>query len=287
MFESYAAPPPSPGDWPALNFTFYATVDSDSIMSYMPDVPYMLPASSWARKKMRSPKLPSHVTHTAADCGGYVATKVWGDYRYSPREYVDWLETFGPRWAATMDYCCEPDLPVVTRDRQKRTTEMAYRFWEDYADAPWVWVPTIQGWEVRDYIHHARELRPLITEMAAHYGDGFRVGIGTLCRRADNDTIRMVVKAVAWELPGIPLHLWGVKQRALTTALTQRVASVDSAAWKGMLGYHLSEWKRPGMTQRSYSYLVALPRYLQALDDRLSGGPGRAQDGWFKVAPES
>lgn len=284
LFSEYAAPSVSVRD-----FTFYATVDSDSIRSYMPDVPYMLPASSWARKGMKAPKLPGHIKHTAADCGGYVATKVWGDYRYSPAQYVDWLMSFEPRWAATMDYCCEPDLPVVTRERQERTTVMAWHFWQEYRGVPWTWVPTLQGWEVRDYIWHARQLRPLIQEMANYYGPrgGFRVGVGTLCRRANNDMIAAVIKAVSWELPGIPLHLWGVKQRALSLALIQRVASVDSAAWKGMLGYHLSEWKQPGMTQRKYIYQVALPRYLATLNRRLSGGPARCTDGWCEVAPES
>lgn len=258
MFESYAAP-----SAPA-HFTFYATVDSDSIRSYMPDVPYMLPASSWARKGMKAPRLPSHITHTAADCGGYVATKIWGDYRYTPVQYVDWLETFRPRWAAMMDYCCEPDLPVVTRERQERTTTMAYQFWSDFRQADWCWVPTIQGWEVADYIRHARELRPLIMEMQTHYDaeSAFRVGIGTLCRRASAEMIRMVVRAVAWELPGVPLHLWGVKQRALSAALACRIVSVDSAAWKGLYGRSIEQYRASHLTQRRYAYRVALPRYL-------------------------
>lgn len=230
----------------------------------MPDVPYMLPASSWARKKMRAPKLPSHVTHTAADCGGYVATKVWGDYRYTPAQYVDWLATFQPRWAATMDYCCEPDLPVVTRERQERTTKVAHRFWSEFKRTPWCWVPTIQGWMVSDYIRHVRDLAPLIYEMAEYYGPGsdFRVGIGTLCRRADSAMIRAVVQAVSWQLPGIPLHLWGVKRRSLSAALQTRIVSVDSAAWEGAFGRNIEQRRASGLSEREYAYLVALPRYL-------------------------
>ena len=57
---------------------FYATIDVDSVRPYMSKVPVMLPASSWARKGMPPPKLPAHITERAADCGGFVATKVWG-----------------------------------------------------------------------------------------------------------------------------------------------------------------------------------------------------------------
>lgn len=251
---------------------FYATTDVDSIRDYMPDVPYLLPASSWSRKGLKAPRLPSHVTHTAADCGGFVATFKWGDYKYTPEQYADWLATFSPRWAATMDYCCEDEItsgnPGIVRERQDRTTAMAYRFWQDYQGAPWAWVPTVQGWEVEDYRRHAQELRPLVTEMQAHYGAGtFRVGIGTLCRRASPATIRRVVGAVANELPGVPLHLWGIKLSTLQNriALPAAVVSVDSAAWNALFGSGLEIYKmhsRAGMTQRRYTYTVALPAYL-------------------------
>lgn len=73
---------------------FYATIAAEQPRDYMPgDVAYLLPASSWARVKMRKPKLPTHVTRFAADSGGFVATKIWGDYRYTPQQYVEWLST--------------------------------------------------------------------------------------------------------------------------------------------------------------------------------------------------
>src|SRR4051812_6421035 len=105
---------------------FYATIDADSLRPYMPAVPVMLPASSWARYDLRPPRLPPHVTETGADCGGYVATKIWGDYRYGPTRYVAWLASWTPRWAAMMDYCCEDEItsgrPGLVLERQRRTT---------------------------------------------------------------------------------------------------------------------------------------------------------------------
>jgi hypothetical protein len=136
--------------------TFYATIDADSIRSYMPAVPYLLPASSWARYQLRPVRLPRRLKHLAADCGGFVATRIWGDYRFSPTQYVSWLHTFRPEWAAMMDYCCEDEItagkPGLVRQRQERTTQMAWYFWQRYRFVPWVWVPSIQGWQIANLV---------------------------------------------------------------------------------------------------------------------------------------
>lgn len=200
--------------------TFYATIAAgDERPKIQPPGSYLYPASSFSlpRFKMRAPKLPPHCNDIAADCGGFVATIKWGDYRYTPAEYVAWLDSFERlTWAATMDYCCEPaiaqDEDAIVR-RQDRTTEMGWHFWSHYKERPWCWVPTIQGWDIDDYRAHAQQLRPLIEQMREHYpqGSGWRVGIGTLCQRADAAMVRSVTRAVASELPGIPLHLWGGK----------------------------------------------------------------------------
>ena len=84
-------------------FTFYATFDSDSECSYIPTgTSVLLPASSYARDNLRKPRLPGTIRDVAADCGGYVASRIWGEYRYSLEQYVNWLRSFSPRWAATM-----------------------------------------------------------------------------------------------------------------------------------------------------------------------------------------
>lgn len=258
---------------------FYATVDADSIRPYMPDVPVMLPASSWARKGLKPVRLPAHISTRVADCGGFVATRRWGDYRYTPDQYVDWLMSFSPQWAATMDYCCEDEItagrPGLVRERQHRTTEMAWCFWETYRDVPWTWVPTIQGWTVQNYRAHAREMWYLIQRMVEHYqrGGQFRVGIGTLCARADTATIQDVVAAVADELPGVPLHLWGVKLGFLKSpvAVHPAVVSIDSAAWNALYGRGRDGFHESGLTQREYVYRVRLPEYLHKIEAALSG----------------
>ena len=281
--------------------TFYVTIDSDEIREYMPDMPILLPASSFARDgTLRVPYLPAHLSHLAADCGGFVATFIWGDYRYSAEEYVTWLSSLKqapagmtrkeareakqwraiyPRWAATMDYCCEDEItsgqPGIVRSRQEKTTEMAYHFWQTYREVSWVWVPTIQGWTVEDYERHAQQMLPLIREMAAHYGPEreFRVGIGTLCHRASSEMIRSVALAVSRVLGDVPLHLWGIKLSALQSqvALPPQVASIDSAAWHGTFGRDIRAYHGSGMTKRQWSYEVALPRYMEKIRTAQAG----------------
>lgn len=239
----------------------------------------LFPASSYIPRK-RVPVLPKNYQGIrAADSGGFVASfKHGGQYQYSPTEYVDWLNKWQPHWAATMDYCCENEItsgkPGIVRERQRKTTEMLKYFWMNYQAAPWTWIPTVQGWEVEDYQRHARELKPLIELMADDYGPDsfFRVGIGTLCRRASARMIREVVNAVAAELPDCYFHLWGVKLDFLKSAvaLPPQVLSADSAAWNGDFGSDRGWWKGRGQSRSKQRYEIALPLYDKKLKAALA-----------------
>lgn len=261
---------------------FYATVSAGREKpQWMPqDVAYLCPASSWYRTGFKKPRLPD-LAEVGADCGGFVATKIWGTYRYTPEQYIGWLNTFNPSWAATMDFCCEDEITSgnrgIVRKRQYLTFGMALNFWRFHRQASWAWVPTVQGWHVEDYIRHARQMKTLIEDMAARYSKkaSWRVGIGTLCNRASADMVKQVVLAVADELPGIPLHLWGVKLNVLRSNYElPGVVSVDSAAWNGLFGRDIelarSARKAVGMTQREYEWRVSLPAYLDKVNQAVS-----------------
>lgn len=268
--------------------TFYPTVSRGEVTKYCNTSRILLVASSFAAEEVRKhgrvrnalpvPKLPESVTERAADCGGFVATFKWGDYPYTPEQYVQWLRAWNPQWAAMMDYCCEDEItsgkPGVVRERQQKTTEMAWHFWHTYRGEEWAWIPTVQGWQIEDYQCHAREMKPLIDEMRAAYADNphWRVGIGTLCRRASVQMIHEVVRAVSAILPGVPLHLWGIKLGALQSplALPESVVSVDSAAWNGLFRTGRNEWKESGLPQRRWIFDVALPRYENKVAAALS-----------------
>lgn len=276
-----------------MGIEFYATLDSYSVpktvWDAIPDGSYLLPASSWAGRmkgdKIPPPKLPSHLTHLAADCGGFVATFRWGDYRYNPQQYVDWLQTFSPVWAATMDYCCEDEITSgnagIVKERQNKTTRMAYLFWTKYRQVSWEWVPTIQGWNPEDYERHALDLAPLIFKMKDYYESRsrysgklsyFRVGVGTLCRRASSAQIREIVHTVARVLPDVQFHLWGVKLGALKdrVSLPLQVVSVDSAAWHSDFGNKMRDWKLSGKRRIRWRYEDCLPEYLAKIETALS-----------------
>lgn len=251
-------------------FEFYATFDVDSLSSYIPqDIPVLLPASSWARKGLKAPRVPAQITRLAADSGGFVASRIWGEYRYSLEEYVTWLLSWRPVWAATMDYCCEPELAVVTHERQRRTTENARQAWQHFQQLPFAWVPTIQGWLPEDYRQHASEMQPLIEEMQAVYATNphWRVGVGTLCRRNDVKAVQAILDAVREVLPGIPLHLWGIKLDALRSLNLAQVASTDSAAWHGNFRGERTRTRELAqaahVSLRRYAVTVKLPAYMQ------------------------
>lgn len=261
-------------------------------------------------------KLPAHVKRVAADCGGFVATRKWGGYPFLSNQYVQWCEAIGPalEWAAIPDICCEDELTAKTdsltvRERQDETTRLARLFWEQYMTVPWTWTPTIQGWTVEDYVYHAEQMAPLIAEMQSFYyerpgfiaeedGDDhdypnyververnmmtFRVGIGTLCRRASTAMIREIVERVSVILPGVTFHLWGVKLAGLTGHdLPSSVVSVDSAAWNGRFGPGINRIKDEVSAierqtgrfykQIEYGLLIALPRYIEAFERRVNG----------------
>ena len=269
----------------------------------MPPVAVLLSAATFARFRhgefglFRRPTVPAHIREVAADSGGFVAARRFGDYDFLAIQYVEWLYSFGPRWAATMDYPVEPELAAderAVRERQERTTELATFLWDQFPDAPWAWVPTVQGWSVDDYARHAEDLAPLVMEMRHEYNPwswdrddteavaraarqfhAFRVGVGTLCRRADPYLIREIVQSVAEALPGVPLHLWGVKVSTLRSvlALPAEVISIDSAAWNGRFGRQLEQGRieqhRFGLSQREHAARVALPRYIGRVRDAL------------------
>lgn len=254
---------------PGNDFTFYATFDIDSLRSYIPSgTPVLLPASSWARIGLKKPNIPAQITDTGADCGGFVASRIWGEYRYTLAQYVAWLESWRPRWAATMDYCCEPELSQVTRERQDKTTENARTTMTRFKTASWSWVPTIQGWTPDDYRRHAHELKPLILDMQSYYADNpaWRVGIGTLCHRNDVTTVQAIVSAIREVLPGVPLHLWGIKLDALRSIDLAGVVSSDSAVWHQAMytGEEIAtQAARAGMSGRRYMVTVNLPAYAE------------------------
>jgi hypothetical protein len=268
-------------------FTYYTTIDADAIRPYMQVVPTLLSAASFARYRhgpyawFRVPRLPTGFPPVAVDCGGLVAAR-GGGFDYLALQYVQWLRHFDVAWAATFDFPCEPELGIDVPAQQAATTECAHVFLEQWLEERFPWVVSVQGYTVDDYVRHAEQLAPLVSKLRNwtynrhSYGLGevdesvldrwheqFRVGIGSLCRRNRVSHIAPIVDAVAAVLPGVPLHLWGVKVGFLKQPVTlhPQIVSVDSAAGNGRFARGLERYRQSGLSQRAYLHQVQLPAY--------------------------
>lgn len=167
----------------------------------------------------------------ALDSAGFVAAARYGDYRWTPEQYIELASAFPWAWYASMDYCCEPQ---VANDRPLRILRLA-------ATAGMLWrlnsladdrgikrpMPILQGWTAKEYVESIR-MTPL-----AQWPD--LVGVGSVCRRHLHgpDGLYAILAAIDRELPPhVKLHLFGVKSSALgQLASHPRVASSDSMAW--------------------------------------------------------
>lgn len=167
----------------------------------------------------------------ALDSAGFVAAARYGDYRWTPEQYIELAAAFPWAWYASMDYCCEPQ---VANDRPLRilrlcaTAGMLWRL-NALADERGIKrpMPILQGWTAQEYVESIR-MTPL------HEWPEL-VGIGSVCRRHLNgpDGLYAILDAIDRELPPhVKLHLFGVKSSALgQLAAHPRVASSDSMAW--------------------------------------------------------
>lgn len=209
------------------------------------------------------------------------------------------------------DVCCEQEFtggdPDLVRERQQTTTELAWYRWEEVGHrVPWAWVPTIQGWRIPDdYLRHAADLEPLLKGLYycyRHYcADGddegddsymergeephdphdryahWRVGIGSLCRRASVREVHLLVRDLSQMLPFARFHLWGVKLSLLQgrCPLPSSVVRADTAAWNGLFGLGIEAWRRSGLSQRRWSLKVALPAYPEKVERT---GPTQARN---------
>lgn len=257
-----------------MSITFYATIDHRQVKPCMTATHVMLPASAWAAVKFRPPTLPEDVI-AVSDSGAYRALQI-GGYSFTIEQYVNWLNTFRPRWAATRDYVCAFADEQTVIERQQFTSDQAWQMWRVYPDVPWKWTPVIQGWTVEEYRCHARELRPLIQDMRRK-GHSEVVGIGTLKVRDGGAEVSRIVHAVADALPGIPFHLFGVSLKFIKArdGYFPQTASIDTSLWDGRCGHKArhaanAEQMRLGLSRMEHGYNVALPRYLQKVETALS-----------------
>lgn len=149
------------------------------------------------------------------DSGGYSFMKGKGEYGTSNAAYLDFIAEHEPEVWALRDYPCEPDVLAEhgrsVRDHQCKTTARHVDLLDaaDDRTLPGRPVSVLQGWDVDDYLTHLDDLRErgALTDY---------VGIGSVCRRNQDATIREIVLTVADALPaGTDIHAFGVKASVL------------------------------------------------------------------------
>lgn len=197
--------------------------------------PILVSANSlWDNNRKRFGGWQCYSSHdTALDCGGFVAMKRYGGYRWNVEQYVALAMQMQPAWWAQMDFCCEPEIASDRGTVFKRIDQTA-EYLHDCQDTARrigtsMPMPVLQGWNPSDYCQG-----PI-------YDSGFEwpelVGVGSVCRRrvGGQDGIVAVISALDAKVPKhVKFHLFGVKSTAFKTLIAEfnhRIASVDSMAW--------------------------------------------------------
>lgn len=166
------------------------------------------------------------------DSGGYSFILGKGEYTTTNKEYLEYVEKHQPELFALRDYPCEPDVleehdrtveehQEMTIEKHKELRELMKEF--DIESKP---LSVIQGWELEDYLNHIKRMKEedLITE---------HIGIGSVCRRGQDEEIRRIILEVNKALPDYcKIHAFGVKSNILRFAeVCEVLHSADSQAF--------------------------------------------------------
>lgn len=159
-----------------------------------------------------------------ADSGAFQLVKKHAGYPFSHEEYRARLEQLGPSFYTQMDWPCEPSV------REKTGLTVAQHQVRSIASAAecatWklgesLFVPTIQGWTVDEYLACAENLE----------AEGLwrpYMAIGSVCRRGSTAGVERVLWALREFKPGTRYHGFGVKS---VDKLLSHLWSADSFAW--------------------------------------------------------
>lgn len=230
------------------------------------------PEPSWLWRSRHLPLFVSHrrlrrlrrlrpaTTPWALDSGGFYEIGKFGQWTWTPREYVEavarydreigWLE-----WAAPMDWMCEAKIRAVTgltvAEHQRRTVGnflVLRALWSEYSDDTCPIMPVLQGDPdgpvdgpeshvacVQLYREHGVDL---YGEMAPNIlGDAMLVGVGSVCRQENTEHIGATLRAIREVLhPDAQLHGFGVKSGGLRR-YGALLDSADSQAWSRVARY--------------------------------------------------
>lgn len=165
------------------------------------------------------------------DSGGFTELSEKGYWSIDTKQYLAQVRRYrdevgGLRWAAPMDWMCEPFILAKTgltiAEHQRRTTEnyLNLRMMDETLPI----IPVLQGWQRDDYLRHAED----------YYEHGVMLdrlplmGVGTVCRRQATEEAVSIMRSL-WE-QGFATHGFGFKTVGLRQCW-EYLASADSMAW--------------------------------------------------------
>jgi 6-pyruvoyl tetrahydropterin synthase/QueD family protein len=167
----------------------------------------------------------------ALDSGAYSHLARNGRWKVSAEEYARRVRQIAEgtgtmEWAATQDWLCSPDTLEATGKTVLEHQELTIQSWLELneLEPEIAWLPTLQGWELDDYLRHIEMYEGAGVDLLKQP----LVGLGSIARRqSDDEVIEMLGEFSAL---GLRLHGFGVKISGLRRALPY-LASSDSMAW--------------------------------------------------------
>lgn len=201
----------------------------------------------------------------ALDCGGFVAMRRYGGYRWTVADYLELAVMLRPTWWASMDWCCEKEVATNREEVRSRVRKTVAVLAETLASVL-TWnreipgmpatspMPVIQGWSPSDYLYCVELMQrfvfddPCCPEVLGRSGWPSLVGIGSVCRRPLHgpDGLMRVIETLEAALPShVKFHLFGVKSQAIHLLRDRpRIASADSMAWNQAARWQAFKAKR-------------------------------------------
>lgn len=166
------------------------------------------------------------------DSGAFTELAADGRFTLSHTEHVELARTAAERignlaHVAVQDWLCTPDVLAGTLltvpEHQRRTLASYLACTRDAPELPWV--PTLQGWHPRDYLHHLA----MYQQAGVQLHLAAVVGVGSVAGRQDTDTARVIFTEL-YDCGLRNLHAYGAKRQGLGT-YGWALASADSQAW--------------------------------------------------------
>jgi len=187
-------------------------------------------AHHWKNKRFVFPSNwnKNRFDKTFLDSGGFQLMNKFGDYPFSIKEYIDYVNEIKPTFFASMDYPCDgadhpsPHIKYTNKERIQKTVENA-RMLADL-DVESAFVPVIQGYKLREYA--------MCIDLLKSYGliKDF-MAVGSVCIRKRKEDVVKILK-LCKEKTNARLHVFGLNLGFLKyPEIRAYVDSFDTMAW--------------------------------------------------------